>query len=368
MPASEELKALVDKMPSPDSHGMFSDVYDLPRAREQKKEPKGPPDPEKEKQDRETAKIMMGELGALRTAILAQSGKEAADTAKAQLEAFRKKYPSDAAATETDRIWSQVVARAQGMDKERIEGAIADIQKMGRDGVLGLIDLLVPPGQGDDVKPHYALHALAIAVCKIEDKEPRRTFSEAVASQLGGPRPKAVQAYLCQELGVAGGKEVVPPLGKLLTDEELCDWAIRSLVAIGDGAAEQLRTALPNATGKCRLAIIQNLGVVKDEKSVDALKAAVADPDREIRLAALWGLANIGDPGSVDLLLKAAGVEPGWERIQATKACLMLAESLLASNRKDDAVKIYTQLRDTRTDPSEKYVKDAAEKALAAAK
>jgi len=313
MPASEELKALLDKMPAVDQRGMFTDRYAPEQPR---KDPKEAPDPAKEKERRETAERVM---------------------------------------------------REQGMDKERIDAAIAEIQKMGRDGVLGLIDLLVPPGGGDDVKPHYALHALAIAVCKIEDKEPRQVFSEAVASQLGGTRPKGVQAYLCQELGVAGGKEVAPALGKLLTDEELCDWAIRSLVAIGDGAAEQLRAALPNATGKCRLAIIQNLGVVKDEKSVDALKAAAADQDREIRLAALWGLANIGDPGSVDLLLKAADAEPGWERIQATKACLMLAEKLLA-NRKDDAVKIYTRLRDTRTDPSEKYVKDAAEKAIASAK
>jgi len=317
MPASDQLKALVDRMPATDAHGMFTDVYEAQRPREQKKDPKEPANPEKEKQDRETAQRIM---------------------------------------------------REQGMDKERIDAAIAEIQKMGRDGVLGLIDLLVPPGQGDDVKPHYALHALALAVCKIEDKEPRQVFSDAVASQLGGARPKPVQAYLCQELGVAGGKEVAPALGKLLTDEELCDWAIRSLVAIGDGAAEQLRAALPNASGKCRLAIIQNLGVVKDEKSVDALKAAVADPDRETRLAALWGLANIGDPGSADLLLKAADGEPGWERIQATKACLMLAEKLLAADRKDDAAKIYTHLRDTRTDRSERYVRDAAEKALTAAK
>jgi len=73
------------------------------------------------------------------------------------------------------------------------------------------------------------------------------------------------------------------------------------------------------------------------------------------------------EAGSVDRLLKAA-VADGWQRIQATDACLLLAENLVASGKRDEAVRIYTHLKDARTDPSERYVRDAAEKALAAVK
>jgi len=125
------------------------------------------------------------------------------------------------------------------IDKGKIERAIAGIHAGGRENVLGLIAMLVPPGRGDDVKAHYALHCLAIHVCKLPDRKHRREFAAALASQLGGDRPKAVQAYLCQELQAAGGKEVVPALGKLLTDEELCEPAACAIVAIGEGAAEQ---------------------------------------------------------------------------------------------------------------------------------
>ena len=59
-------------------------------------------------------------------------------------------------------------------------------------------------------------------------------------------------------------------------------------------------------------------------------------------------------------------MEPGWERIQAGKHCLVLAEKLTASGKKVEAAKIYTHLRDTRTDPSEKYIREAAERGLAA--
>jgi hypothetical protein len=69
----------------------------------------------------------------------------------------------------------------------------------------------------------------------------------------------------------------------------------------------------------------------------------------------------------VNVLIKAADTQDPYERIKATQACLLLAEKLLGSNYKAEAVRIYTYLRDSRTDTSENYVRDAAATALAAA-
>jgi hypothetical protein len=251
------------------------------------------------------------------------------------------------------------------IDKDKIEKAIAEIHKGGRDNIIGIIDMLTPPGEGNDVKAHYALHCLAVHVCKLDDGRGRSEFAQTVASQLGRDRPKAVQRYLIQQLQVAGGKEVTEALGGLLTDDQLCEPAAQALVAIGDGAAEQLRKTLRKVRGKCRLTIIQNLGVVRDDRSVAALKRALRSKNRDIRLAAAWGLANMGDAGSADLLLNAANAE-GWERIKATKACLLLAENLAAAGNKRQAQKIYKHLVDTRTDAAQQYVRDAASSALAA--
>ena len=249
------------------------------------------------------------------------------------------------------------------IDKQRTEKAVAEIHQGGRENVLGLIDMLVEPGQGDDVKPHYALHCLAVYVTGLEDDKARAELSQTLASEIGGDRPKGVQKYLVQELQVAGGPEAVAALGKALTDEALCEPAAQALVAIGDGAAEPLRAALAKAQGKCRLTILQSLGALRDAASVSAFKEALADGDLDVRLAAAWALANVADPGSVDLLLEAAEAE-GWERIQATDACLTLAENLVAAGKKAEAAKIYTHLQNTRTDPSERHVREAAEKAL----
>ena len=232
--------------------------------------------------------------------------------------------------------------------------------------MVGLVNMLGVPGSAADAKPHYALHCLANYVLIIKDEKARKELSQILARALEGDRPKHVKAYLCQELRWVGHGEAAPALGKLLLDEDLVEPAAMALVAIREGAAEQLRAALPQAKGKCRLNIIQSLGAVEDTGWVEEARQALRDSDREVRLAAGWGLARIGDAGSVDLLLKAADVEPGWERIQATKHCLMLAEKLAAAGKKESAAKIYIHLRDTRNDPSERYIRETAEKALRA--
>lgn len=251
------------------------------------------------------------------------------------------------------------------IDKQEVDEIIVQIHKGGRDNIVGLIKMLEKKSEGEDFKPRYALHCLALHVCKLKDEEQRQAFAEALAKHLEADLPIRIQKYIVQELQVAGGKEVIVPLGKLLQDKELYEHAALALTSIGgDGAAEQLRNALPRARGRRRLTILLSLGVLRDTKSVKALKRAVGSKNKETRLIAVWALANIGDPGSVDLVLKAADTRDAYERIKNTHACLILAENLLTADKKSEAVKIYTHLRDTRTDPAEQYVCHAAEKGL----
>ena len=97
--------------------------------------------------------------------------------------------------------------------------------------------------------------------------------------------------------------------------------------------------------GICKVNIVQGLGAVGDTESAAKLKALLTDEDREVRLAAGWGLARMGDAGSAEALMKAAEAPDGWERIQATKHCLVLAEKLTASGKKAEAAKIYEYLQ-----------------------
>jgi HEAT repeat protein len=252
----------------------------------------------------------------------------------------------------------------ENIDKEKIEKAVAAIYGHSREAILGLIEMLGEPGSDENVKPHYALHCVVNHSLVLKDEKARTEVAETLASQLDSDLSTYNKAFLCQLLQWAGRGEAAPALGKLLLDEQLVEPASAALASIRDGAAKQFRAALPKSEGKCRLNIVQGLGSVEDTESITDLQAALSDSDCEVRLAAGWSLSRMGDVSSVDALIKAADVGPGWERIQATKHCLVLAERLVANGKETDAEKIYRHLRDTRNDASEAYVREAAEKAL----
>src|SRR5262245_50770626 len=135
-----------------------------------------------------------------------------------------------AADTISDLIDSLVIpdraASADKVDKEAIEKTLTTILKGGKDSLVAVVDLVKVPGKEDDSKARYALHALAVRVAAAKDAKQRKAFCEALASTLGGDRPKEVQSFVVRQLQVVGGEESTEALGKLLTDQTLSGSAV----------------------------------------------------------------------------------------------------------------------------------------------
>jgi hypothetical protein len=251
----------------------------------------------------------------------------------------------------------------ENIDHEKMNRAVAAICEGGPENVRALVAMLGSPGSEQDVKPHYALHCVMNDTLVSGDDNARRQYCEVLADELAADHTTYVRSYLCQLLQWAGGREAVAALGRVLSDEALCQPAALALVAIKDGAAEQLRAALPTAASK--LVVVHSLAALADVDAKEIFREALGDQDREVRLAGGAGLAAVGDAETVPVLLDAADGEPGWERIQATKHCLVLAERLGAEGNRDAARRIYRHLQRTRSTPQEAYVRQAAEHALA---
>jgi HEAT repeat protein len=234
----------------------------------------------------------------------------------------------------------------------------------GKDSILAIVDMFKEVDNGADYKARYTLHGIALYVCRRGKEKDRSMLIDALASQINGDRPKSIRGFLVRELQVCGDKTCVPELGKLLLDEELGDPATAAMLAIGDGALDQFRAVASSAKGRRRLALAQALGGLKDAQAAPLFKQMTCDGDVQARILGCWCLANIADASVADALFKAADTQ-GWERIQGMKSCLLLAENLLAAGKKQDATSIYTRLRDSRTDPTEKYIKESAERGLA---
>ncbi|MGI8603129.1 MAG: HEAT repeat domain-containing protein [Verrucomicrobiales bacterium] len=258
-------------------------------------------------------------------------------------------------------------SKFSGPDPAAAEKIFTEILSGGRESIIELLGLVREAGDADfkNYKAGYVLHGLVIHAGRAGQEEQRRLLAETLASELGSDKhSKAVKGYFIRELRLIGGKEAVGALGKLLLDDELCGDAAQALLTLRDGAAFQFRSALEKSKGKNRLTIIQAFGSLQDIESAAALEKALGDEDRDVRRTSAWSLANTGHPSAVSALLNLADGAEGFERVEAAKACLLLAEKLAASGKKSEAARIYAHLRDTRKEPAERYVGEAAERAL----
>jgi HEAT repeat protein len=274
--------------------------------------------------------------------------------------------PGEPAAPPVPPAIAPLLDAIQAQDAAAAEKLARDLVKLGPQGIADLCGLVVAPGKIDDSKARFALHGLAMHTARPGAETERMMVCEAFRKVLAGPAPAAVKGFFLRQLRLMGCPKAVPAISEFLLNEELSEYAAQALVSIGgEEATAALRQALPKATGKCRLTLIQDLGVVRDAKAAPDLLKAAADPDREIRLAALFSLANIGDAAAADTLMKATDVEGLYEKSKATDAVLLLARRLGEAGKKKEAEAIYRTLWQTRADPRDRHVRCAALRGLA---
>ena len=248
--------------------------------------------------------------------------------------------------------------RQSNPNLKEMTAALDGLRAMGVEGVTGLVALLNPDAKGGDVHVRHALHGQAMRAGGWPEKD-RQAFTRALAGTLKGDHPKPAKGFVIRQLQVAGGAEVTTALGEWLLDDELWEDAAQALLAIG-GTADQFLKALPKAKDKQLLTIVQALGALKINNAAERIRELVTADDATLRQVAAKALADMADAGAVGTLLKAADTSKGYERTKQTSACLQLAENLLALGRKEESTRIYKHLLDTRKDPAEAYIRQAA--------
>ena len=249
------------------------------------------------------------------------------------------------------------------IDKDACEQAVVDILKGGKQIVREIVDLILEPGNGNDIRPRHALHATAIRVGGKERKMERKEFSSVLAGTLTDDRPLAVKGFIIRQLQICAGPEQAEKIAPFLTNpnEHIYEYAAQALQAIGVGTVGHFRKAYPDASGDCRLTILQALGVLEDKKSREYFLNAVEDKDLEIRLAGMWGLMKIASSKDMGVLLSQSEKEKGWGRIKATAYCFELAEKLTVKGQKEEAGKIYRQIKNSRKEKADNYLRQSAD-------
>ncbi|MCX8157584.1 MAG: HEAT repeat domain-containing protein [Verrucomicrobiae bacterium] len=216
-------------------------------------------------------------------------------------------------------------------------------------------------------KAEYVLHGLVVYVGRADQAKNRERLAQLLAGAMNDASlHKATRGLFIRELQWIAGPPQVNDLAKLAGDEELGLYALACLETLGKPALSALVRCLAQLKGRPLVGVIQALGRWEAREAAATLRRLLLHADRDVRLAAGWALARLGDAADAQRLLLLADKGDDWEKPQMTKACLLLAEKLTATGKIRDAIKIYQHLQRTRTHPKERYLKEAAEKALAA--
>jgi hypothetical protein len=156
----------------------------------------------------------------------------------------------------------------------------------------------------------------------------------------------AGKQYVCRELSIIGTGESVPALAKMLTDTDLSDMARYALERMpGEAVDKVLLEALPKASGKAKIGIVNTLGERRCIKAVSALKDFVNDSSDESMVgAAISALGKIGGTDAADILRKARDKVPAKLKTLVCDACLKCAEQFAAKGQRDQAMAIYKEL------------------------
>ena len=239
------------------------------------------------------------------------------------------------------------------------DGVLANAQQ----NIAGIIQSLKDIDDGKDFQPRYLLHILAAYVGSPDKAAAKGTMVDVLIAALNADFSKPVKGTVIRELQFLADKKAAKAIAPFLADADQNADAAKALLTFS-GTTDLFLAALPKATERCRTTIIESLGSLGDPTALPALTEAATDKDDDTKVVAFWGLARLADPSSVDVMIKASDAPASWVRIQAGEACIRMAERLVAAGKKAEAAKIYQHLKETRTDPTEAYVKDLATRAL----
>jgi HEAT repeat protein len=210
--------------------------------------------------------------------------------------------------------------------------AVATAQ-LGEEGIVNMLNMLQPTGQGDNTKVFDAISGFSFYVTQKSKETWRAMAVKAYSKALAIVNDKENQAFIISQLQITGRDDAITTLKKYLNDERLCDPSARALVKINTLASKAaLLAALKGSNGNCTISLVEAIGDSRNPLAVKSVSALIGN-DQKLTKVALYAVANIADPISINLLANAAqkaGLT--YDETNATYAYLLFIKNLGKKN------------------------------------
>ena len=248
----------------------------------------------------------------------------------------------------TDERISSLINSLPAENSADLDKIMSELSSYGRQAILHVAPVLVPPGQGDDTAQRYLVSGLVKYVSRVSDPFLTLQVSDALCTAVGITDHDEVKDFLFQELQFIAGDEAVITASGYLNHERLSDPAARVLININSEASKgALLSGLSSADLPAKLVIVQAIGETQYRPATDILRDLSSTTDKVLRKAVLRSLAETADMLSANLLAGAAR-EAGYdfESTDAAKSYLLFLRRAAESGNSSFAEERLRQIID----------------------
>lgn len=157
--------------------------------------------------------------------------------------------------------------------------------------------------------------------------------------------PFAAKQFACKMIDRVGTAASIPILAPLLLDEQFSHMARFALERIPDKSVDDaLLAALSQTQGNLKIGMINSLGERRAENAVSAISPLLNDTDMVLVEAAASALGKIGGEDALDALTEARKSSNAAVHEAASRACLNIADTLLAKGKEGAAKDLFDAL------------------------
>jgi HEAT repeat protein len=181
----------------------------------------------------------------------------------------------------------------------------------------------------------------------------RAEATALMIQKLDPQTPNITRLWLLKQLQAIGHGDCVNAVAALLVDkdDQVRDGAARCLATNPSAeATSKLIAALPAASAKNKVALLNALGYRTDAAAVDAVAKELTAADTAVATAAARALGKMATPQAAKALAQVRGAAKGPVHLEICNAYLLCAEQLLAKGQTDTAAAIYREL-DQQSEP-----------------
>ena len=214
--------------------------------------------------------------------------------------------------------------------------------QLGESGQQKILDLVIPPGTGDDINARMTVESLSRYVSQPGKQQEKSSWENIILKSIELESDPFVLSFLMAQLYYIGSEASVEVLSKYISDPQLHDPVIRVLRdAIPGKAADVFARHLENSEGEITIALVNGIKETGTREHGAVVASLAGSDSPELQRSVLACLAVLGHPDSYKLL-RAAASAAGYlpEPTNATGSLLAYAGTMTGQKNNELSLKI----------------------------